>query len=121
MKVVERTFPFQSTVEFEVKLLPLTVRVNAGVPAVAVEGASELTPGAGAGGMITAGVVTVVRAPLLPPPQAEQKKVETTERRAKTRVICFKERCDTLRPPGKMQVPKQLCTIQIIAGQSKAE
>ena len=46
-KVVVRAFPFQFTVEFAVKLFPLTVRVNAAPPAIAAFGLIELVVGAG--------------------------------------------------------------------------
>ena len=48
-KVVARALPFHSTVFPEIKLLPLTVKVNAELPAFTLEGESEPRVGAGAG------------------------------------------------------------------------
>ena len=49
-KVVVRAAPFQRTADPETKLLPLTVSVKAGPPAVALLGASEPSAGAAGGG-----------------------------------------------------------------------
>jgi len=46
-KVVTRSLPFQRTTEEETKPLPLTVRVKAGSPARALEGAKEVMVGTG--------------------------------------------------------------------------
>jgi len=46
-KVVARAAPFHSTTDDAAKLLPLTVSVKAGAPALALLGASELSVGAG--------------------------------------------------------------------------
>ena len=48
-KVVVRALPFQFTTEPEVKSLPVTVRVKAGSPAVALEGEIDITEGMGFG------------------------------------------------------------------------
>ena len=45
MKVVTRGLPFQFTTALEPKLLPLTVKVNAALPAVALLGASSVMAG----------------------------------------------------------------------------
>jgi hypothetical protein len=59
--VVVSPVPFQFTVDPETKFVPVTVRVNAAPPAVALEGESEARIGAG--------LLTVnVRAPEVPPP-----------------------------------------------------
>jgi len=46
-KVVIRFTPFQRTTDDKLKLLPLTVRVKAGPPAVALFGESEVSEGTG--------------------------------------------------------------------------
>jgi len=46
-KVVARAAPFHCTTDDAAKLLPLTVSVKAGPPALALLGASELSVGAG--------------------------------------------------------------------------
>jgi hypothetical protein len=64
--VVVSAVPFQFTVEPETKLVPLTVNVNCGPPAVAQVGLSELTVGAAL--IVTTSVALVVLqgpAPLL--------------------------------------------------------
>jgi hypothetical protein len=48
-KVVARAEPFHSTASPETKLLPLTVRENAELPAIAPAGESEVTVGVGGG------------------------------------------------------------------------
>ena len=54
MKVVVRAPPFQSTTEAGAKFVPVTLRINAAPPAVAVAGESELIVGvAGGVGEIT--------------------------------------------------------------------
>jgi hypothetical protein len=65
-KVVGRSAPFHLTIEDEVKLVPLTVSVNAALPAVIEEGESELMAGAV---LPVAWTVTVglVAARVLPP------------------------------------------------------
>src|SRR5262245_64273918 len=50
--VVLRAAPFHCTTEPETKLLPLTVSVNAGPPAVALLGARVVRPGAGVPALI---------------------------------------------------------------------
>jgi hypothetical protein len=45
--VVVSPVPFHCTVELEMKFVPVTVRVNAAPPAVALEGESEVTSGLG--------------------------------------------------------------------------
>ena len=47
INVVVSGLPFQFTVEPETKLVPFTVSINCGPPAVAQVGLSELTDGAG--------------------------------------------------------------------------
>jgi len=59
--VVVRGEPFQFTTEPETKLVPVTARVKAAPPAVALEGASLVTPG-------TALSMVKVFAPEVPPP-----------------------------------------------------
>lgn len=49
MKVVVRAPPFQSMTEAGMKFVPVTVRTNAGPPAVAVVGEIEVIVGAGGG------------------------------------------------------------------------
>ncbi len=66
--VVLRSEPFQRTTEPEVKLLPLTVRVKPAPPAVALEGESELSAGAGL-------LMVNVSALEVPPPGAGLKTV----------------------------------------------
>src|SRR6187549_1851232 len=51
-KLVVRDAPFQRTAAPETKLLPLTVSVKAGPPAVALAGTSELIAGADGGGAL---------------------------------------------------------------------
>src|SRR5580698_8836914 len=67
--VVVRLLPFQSTVDPEMKLAPVTVKVNAGAPAVADAGDIELTVGTG-----------FVGGTLLPPPPPPQPASITAER-----------------------------------------
>jgi len=64
-KVVASGFPFQFTTDPETKLLPLTVKVNSAVPAVAEAGDSDVSAGAGF-------VLTIVKADTadVPPPGA---------------------------------------------------
>ena len=51
MKVVGRAAPFHKTVELETKLVPFTVRVNAGPPVTIVLGLKDVMVGAaGEGG-----------------------------------------------------------------------
>ena len=50
--VVVRALPFQFTVEFAVKLVPLTVKVNAPPPAAAMFGLMEIVVGAGILGLM---------------------------------------------------------------------
>jgi len=47
-KVVVSAEPFHSTVSPETKLVPVTVRLNVELPAMALEGVSELVVGVGA-------------------------------------------------------------------------
>jgi hypothetical protein len=49
LKVVVRAPPFQSTTEAGMKFVPVTVRTNAGPPAVAVAGEIEVIVGVGGG------------------------------------------------------------------------
>jgi hypothetical protein len=49
LKVVARALPFHSTVYPEIKLLPLTVNVNAALPAFLLEGERVLSVGTGGG------------------------------------------------------------------------
>ena len=53
--VVARLLPFHCTVELEMKFEPFTVRANPALPAVTLEGESELTLGAGLGGAALGG------------------------------------------------------------------
>jgi hypothetical protein len=46
-KVVVRLDPFQRTTELEMKDAPFTVSMKAASPALALEGETEATPGAG--------------------------------------------------------------------------
>lgn len=46
-KVVDSAAPFQSITELEIKLLPFTVNVNAGPPAVALFGLNDVMTGGG--------------------------------------------------------------------------
>src|SRR3990172_2694501 len=58
-KVVVRSAPFQRTTEDEMKLLPVTVRVKAGPPAVALLGERELRMGVGSAGVATGVFISV--------------------------------------------------------------
>jgi hypothetical protein len=65
-KVVATALPFQSTCDVETNSIPATVKVNAGLPAYAVAGESELIVGIGFGGALI-----VKLSPLdVPPPGA---------------------------------------------------
>lgn len=63
INAVGRFVPFQRTTEVFKKLLPLTVSVNAGLPAAAVFGVMPVSCGAGGGGMMVNG-----RGDEVPPP-----------------------------------------------------
>jgi len=47
INVLARAFPFQLTVESEIKFLPFIVRVNGSPPAVALAGEKEMITGVG--------------------------------------------------------------------------
>ena len=59
-KVVVRVAPFHLTTEPETKLLPLTVRVKAAPPAVALLGTRVVSAGTGFGGEPPTGVLRSV-------------------------------------------------------------
>jgi hypothetical protein len=62
--VVGNGLPFHRTWLFEMKFVPSTVRVNAGLPAIAPEGDSEVIAGSG----LAAGPIVKVSAADVPPP-----------------------------------------------------
>jgi hypothetical protein len=55
MNIVGRFAPFQRTTELLVKLFPLTIKTNAGLPALAALGLMLISVGAGGGGVIVKG------------------------------------------------------------------
>ena len=64
--MVVRLAPFQFTVEALMKLVPVTMRVKAAPPAVALEGESEVTVGTG----LSAEVILKATLEQVPPPGA---------------------------------------------------
>src|SRR6185437_1877467 len=62
MKLVVRLVPFHNTVAPETKLLPFTLSVKAPLPAVTLEGESELSTGAAVGVTLIGPDVPVIAA-----------------------------------------------------------